>query len=126
MIVTEERIQQGLDEARITLENDCLYELTDSGFGKSVNIPNFRKKIEIHRIEGENRVSYLCGKRKSINKKKLTFTDSYSGCLRRTIRASELIDAIWLECNKYAIIEKLKSSRNVQLYKKVMEALADA
>ena len=33
MIVTEERIQQGLDEARITLENDCLYELTDSGFG---------------------------------------------------------------------------------------------
>lgn len=125
MIVTEERIQQGLDEARITLENDYLYELTDSGFGKSVNIPNFRKKIEIHRIEGENRVSYLCGKRTNINKKKLTFTDSYTGCLRRTIRASELIDAIWLECNKYAIIEKLKSSRNVQLYKKVMEALAD-
>lgn len=126
MIVTEERIQQGLDEARITLENDCLYELTDSGFGKSVNIPNFRKKIEIHRIEGENRVSYLCGKRTNINKKKLTFTDSYTGCLRRTIRASELIEAIWLECNKYTIIEKLKSSRNVQLYKKVMEALADA
>lgn len=126
MIVTEERIQQGLDEARITLENDCLYELTDSGFGKSVNIPNFRKKIEIHRIEGENRVSYLCGKRTNINKKKLTFTDSYTGCLRRTIRASELIEAIWLECNKYAIIEKLKSSRNVQLYKKVMEALEDA
>ena len=125
MIVTEEQIQQGLDEARITLENNCLYELTDSGFGKSVNIPNFRKKIEIHRIEGENRVSYLCGKGKNINKKKLTFTDSYTGCLRRTIRASELIDAIWLECNKYAIIEKLRSSRNVQLYKKVMEALAD-
>ena len=125
MIVTEDQIQQGLDEARITLENNCLYELTDSGFGKSLNIPNFRKKIEIHHIEGENRVSYLCGKRKNINKKKLTFTDSYTGCLRRTIRASELIDAIWLECNKYAIIEKLRSSRNVQLYKKVMEALAD-
>ena len=125
MIVTEERIQQGLDEARIALKDDCLYELTDSGFGKSLNIPNFRKKIEIHRIEGENRVSYLCGKGKNINKKKLTFTDSYTGCLRRATRASELIDAIWLECNKYVIIEKLKSSRNVQLYKKVMEALAD-
>ena len=125
MIVTEEQIQQGLDEARIALKDDCLYELTDSGFGKSVNIPNFRKKIEIHHIEGENRVSYLCGKRTNINKKKLTFTDSYTGCLRRTIRASELIDAIGLECNKYAIIEKLQSSRNAQLYKKVMEALAD-
>ena len=125
MIVTEEQIQQGLDEARIILKDDCLYELTNSGFGKSVNIPNFRKKIEIHRIEGENRVSYLCGNRKNINKKKLTFTDSYTGCLRRTIRASELLDAIWLECNKYTIIEKLKSSRNVQLYKKIMEAIAD-
>ena len=66
MIVTEEQIQQGLDEARIALKDDCLYELTDSGFGKSVNIPKFRKKIEIHRIEGENKVSYLCGKRKNI------------------------------------------------------------
>ena len=125
MIVTEEQIQQGLDEARIALKDDCLYELTDSGFGKSVNIPNFRKKIEVHRIEGENRVSYLCGKRTKINKEKLTFTDSYTGCLRRTIRASELIEAIWLECNKRTIIEKLKSSKNVQLYKKVMEAIVD-
>ena len=126
MIVTEEQIQQSLDEAKIALKDDCLYELTDSGFGKSVNIPNFRKKIEIHHIEGENRVSYLCGKKKSINKKKLTFTDSYTGCLRSTMRASELIDAIWLECNKYTIIEKLKSSKNAQLYKKVTEVLIDA
>jgi hypothetical protein len=125
MIVTEEQIQQGLNKARITLENNCLYELTDSGFGKSVNIPNFRKKIEIHRIEGENRVSYLCGKRTNINTKKLTFTDSYTGCLRRTVRASELIDAIWLECNKYTIIGKLKSSRNVQLYKSIVQRLEE-
>ena len=121
MIVTEEQIQQGLDEARIALKDDCLYELTDSGFGKSVNIPNFRKKIEIHHIEGENKVSYLCGNRKNINKKKLTFTDSYTGCLRRTIRASELIDAIWLECNRHIIIEKLRSSRNVFLFKSIVQ-----
>ena len=125
MIVTEEQIQQGLDEAGIILEKDCLYELIESGFGKSVNIPNFRKKIEIHRIEGENKVSYLCGKTKNINKKKLTFTDNYTGCLRRTIRASELIDAIWLDCNKFTIIEKLRSSRNVPLFKSIVQHLEE-
>jgi hypothetical protein len=38
MIVTEEQVQQGLDEAGIALEDDCLYELAESGFVKSVNI----------------------------------------------------------------------------------------
>ena len=103
-IVTEEQIRKALEEAGIEIKESCFYELDDGGFGKVINLPRFRTRLQIHEIDGETKVSYICGINK-INKKKLTYTDRYTGCLHWVVRPENLVDAMWLDCNKFTIIE---------------------
>lgn len=121
-IVTEEQIRKALEEAGIEVKENCFYELDNSGFGKAINLPRFRTRLQIHKINGETKVSYVCGINK-INKKKLTYTDRYTGCIHWVVKPENLIDAVWLECNKYTIIENLRFCRNIDLFKEIVKEL---
>lgn len=121
-IVTEEQIHDALAEAGICIKDICLYELSNSGFGASLNLPRFRVKIQSYRIDSENKVSYICGTKK-VNKKKLYYTDRYTGCMQHVVKAEDLVNAIWLECNKFTIIDALRCSRNIGLYKRIAKEL---
>ena len=122
-ITTEEQIQEALKVAGITIDDDCFYEISSSSFGKVLELPKFRSRIQKYKIEGETRVSYICGIKK-INKKNLTYTDRYTGCTERVIWGKDLIEAIWLCCNKYSILEELRISNNVTLYKELYAKLS--
>ena len=119
-IVTEEQIRKALEEAAIEIKENCFYELDDGGFGKAINLPRFRTRLRVHEIDGETKVSYICGINK-INKKKLSYTDRYTGCIHFVTRPENLIDNIWLECNKSTIIENLRFCRNVDLFKRIVK-----
>lgn len=121
-IVTEEQIKKALKEAGIEIKENCFYELDNSGFGKVVNLPRFRTRLQIHEIDGETKVSYICGMNK-INKKKLTYTDRYTGCTNWVVKPENLIDAMWLDCNKFTVIENLGACKNVDLFKKIAKEL---
>lgn len=123
-IVTEEQIKKALEEAGIEIKENCFYELDNSGFGKAINLPRFRTKLQIHKINGETKVSYVCGINK-INKKNLSYTDRYTGCIHFVARSENLIDNIWLECNKFTIIENLRFCRNVDLFKRIVKELEE-
>ena len=123
-IVTEEQIRKALEEAGIEIKENCFYELDNGGFGKVINLPRFRTRLQIHEIDGETKVSYICGINK-INKKKLSYTDRYTGCLHWVVKPENLIDAIWLECNKFTVIDALRCSRNTDLYKKIVKELEE-
>ena len=120
--VTEEQIHDALAEAGFCITSTCLYELSNSGFGKALNLPRFRVKIQSYRIDSENKVSYICGTKK-VNKKKLYYTDRYTGCIQYVVKAEDLVNAIWLECNKFTIIDALRCSRNIGLYKRIAKEL---
>ena len=121
-IVTEEQIKKALEEARIEIKENCFYELDDGGFGRVINLPRFHTRLQIHEIEDETKVSYICGINK-INKKKLSYTDRYTGCLHWVIKPGNLRDAIWLNCNKFTIIENLRTCKNVDLFKRILKEL---
>ena len=121
-ITTEEQIQEALKVAGITIDNDCFYEISSSSFGKALELPEFRFRIQKYKIEGETRASYICGIKK-INKKNLNYTDRYTGCTERVIWGKDLIGAIWLCCNKFSILEELRISNSVALYKELFERL---
>lgn len=121
-IVTEEQIKKALEEAGIEIKENCFYELDNGGFGKAINLPRFRTRLQIHEINGETKVSYICGINK-INKKKLSYTDRYTGCLHWVVKPENLVDAIWLDCNKFTIIDALRCSRNIGLYKRIAKEL---
>ena len=123
-IVTEEQIEQALRESGMTVSNDYFYEVSASGFGMSLNLPRFRDRIQKYKIDGETKVSYVCGTKK-INKKKLTYVDSYTGCTQRVVRGEDLISAIWMKCNKLTIIEMLRFVNDVDLYKELFERLKE-
>ena len=120
-IVTEEQIRKALKEAGIEIKENCFYELDDGGFGKVINLPRFRTRLKIHEIDDETKVSYICG----INKKKLSYTDRYTGCLHWVVKPENLINAIWLDCNKFTIIENLRACKNVDLFKRMLKELGD-
>ena len=119
-IVTEEQIRKALEEAGIEIKENCFYELDNGGFGRIINLPRFRVRLQVHEIDDETKVSYVCGINK-INKKKLSYTDRYTGCIHFVTRSENLIDNIWLECNKSTIIENLRFCRNVDLFKRVVK-----
>lgn len=121
-VVTEEQIKKALEEAGIEIKENCFYELDDGGFGRAINLPRFRTRLRIHEIDDETKVSYVCGINK-INKKKLSYTDRYTGCIHFVARPENLIDNIWLECNKSTIIENLRFCRNVDLFKRIVKEL---
>jgi hypothetical protein len=121
-IVTEEQIKKALEEACIEIRENCFYELDDGGFGKAINLPRFRTRLRVHEIDGETKVSYVCGMNK-INKKKLSYTDRYTGCIHFVTRPENLIDNIWLMCNKSMIIENLRFCRNVDLFKEIAKEI---
>ena len=121
-IVTEEQIKKALKEAGIEIKENCFYELGDDGFGKVINLPRFRTRLQIHEIKDETKVSYISGINK-INKKKLSYTDRYTGCIHFVMRPKNLIDNIWLECNKFTIIENLRFCRNADLFKRVLKEI---
>lgn len=121
-IVTEEQIKKALKEAGIEIKENCFYELDNSGFGKAINLPRFRTRLQIHKINGETKVSYVCGINK-INKKKLTYTDRYTGCLHWVVKPENLIDYMWLDCNKFTVIENLRACKSVDLFKKIAKEL---
>ena len=73
-IVTEEQIKKALEEAGIEIKENCFYELDDGGFGKVINLPRFRTRLQIHEIDGETKVSYICGINKINKKTKIPFT----------------------------------------------------
>lgn len=119
-IVTEEQIRKALEEAGIEIKENCFYELDDGGFGKVINLPRFHTRLRVHEIDGETKVSYICGINK-INKKKLSYTDRYTGCIHFVTRPENLTDNIWLMCNKPMIIENLRFCRNVDLFKEIVK-----
>ena len=123
-IVTEEQIKKALEEAGIEIKENCFYELDDGGFGKAINLSRFRARLQIHEIDDETKVSYICGINK-INKKKLSYTDRYTSCIHFVTRPENLIDNIWLECNKSTIIENLRFCRNVDLFKAIVKELEE-
>ena len=119
-IVTEEQIKKSLEEAGIEIKENCFYELDDGGFGRVINFPRSRTRLRIHEIDGETKVSYICGINK-INKKKLSYTDKYTGCLHWVVKPENLIDAMWLYCNKFTVIENLRTCRNIDLFKRILK-----
>jgi hypothetical protein len=123
-IVTEEQIKKALEEAGIEIKENCFYELDDVGFGKVINFPRSRTRLRIHEIDGETKVSYICGINK-INKKKLTYTDRYTGCLHWVVKPENLIDAMWLDCNKFTVIENLRACKNADLFKRIAKELEE-
>ena len=123
-IVTEEQIKKALGEANVEIKENCFYELDDGGFGKVINLPRFRTRLRIHEIEDETKVSYICGMNK-INKKQLSYTDRHTGCIHFVTRPENLIDNIWLECNKFTIIENLRFCRNVDLFKRIVKEIQE-
>ena len=123
-IVTEEQIRKALEEADIEIKENCFYELDDGGFGKVINLPRFRTRLQIHEIDGETKVSYICGINK-INKKKLTYTDRYTSCLHWVVKPENLIDAMWLDCNKFTVIENLRACKNADLFKRIVKELEE-
>ena len=123
-IVTEEQIKKALEEAGIEIKENCFYELDDGGFGKVINFPRSRTGLRIHEIDGETEVSYICGINK-INKKKLSYTDKYTGCMHWVVKPENLIDVMWLYCNKFTIIEDLRLCWNVDLFKRILKELEE-
>ena len=123
-IVTEEQIRKALKEAGIEIKENCFYELDDGGFGRVINLPRFRVRLQVHEIDDETRVSYVCGTNK-INKKKLAYIDRHTGCIHFVTRPENLIDNVWLECNKSMIIENLRFCRNVDLFKEIAKELQE-
>lgn len=123
-IVTEEQIKKALEEAGIEIKENCFYELDDGGFGKVINLPRFRTRLQIHEIDGETKVSYICGMNK-VNKKKLTYTDRYTGCLHWVVKPENLISAMWLDCNKFTVIENLRACKNADLFKRILKELEE-
>ena len=121
-IVTEEQIKKALDEAGIKVEENCFYELSSSGFGKVLNLERFRVKILCHKVDSETRVSWVCGSVK-INKKTLSYVDRYTGCTQWVVASKDLVKAIWMECNKYTIIDALRQSKDFNLYKELGERI---
>ena len=69
-------------------------------------------------------MSYECGTHK-VNKKKLTYTHRYTGCMHWVIPYNRVIDAIWMACNKFTIIDLLRTSRDVDLYRNIYEYLKE-
>ena len=123
-IVTEEQIRKALEEAGIEIKENCFYELDNGGFGKIINLPRFRPRLQIHEIDGETKVSYICGINK-INKKKLSYTDKYTGCMHWVVKPENLIDAMWLYCNKFTIIEDLRLCKDAGLFKRILKELEE-
>lgn len=123
-IVTEEQIKKALGEAGIEIKESCFYELDDGGFGKVINFPRSRTRLRIHEIDGETKVSYICGINK-INKKKLSYTDKYTGCLHWVVKSENLIDAMWLYCNKFTVIENLRACKDAGLFKRILKELEE-
>lgn len=123
-LITEEQIKEALEKANITLSNEYIYEITTSGFGKVLDLPRLTGKLCYCKIEGETRVSYICGE-KRINKKTYTYTDRYTGCIEKCTPSETLVQSIWLNCNKHAIIDELRYSRNYTLFKKIYGELID-
>lgn len=123
-IVAEEQIRKALEEAGIEIKENCFYELDDGGFGKVINFPRSRTRLRIHEIDGETKVSYICGINK-INKKKLSYTDKYTGCLHWVVKSENLIDAMWLYCNKFTVIENLRACKDAGLFKRILKELEE-
>ena len=123
-IVTEEQIRKALEEDGIEIKENCFYELDDGGFGKVINFPRSRTRLRIHEIDGETKVSYICGVNK-INKKKLSYTDKYTGCLHWVVKSENLIDAMWLYCNKFTVIENLRACKDAGLFKRILKELEE-
>ena len=123
-IVTEEQIRKALKEAGVEIKENCFYELDDGGFGKVINLPRFRTRLKIHEIDGETKVSYICDINK-INKKKLSYIDRYTGCPHWVVKPENLINALWLDCNKFTIIENLRACKDVALFKRILKELEE-
>lgn len=123
-IVTEEQIRKALEEDGIEIKENCFYELDDGGFGKVINFPRSRTRLRIHEIDGETKVSYICGVNK-INKKKLSYIDKYTGCLHWVVKSENLIDAMWLYCNKFTVIENLRACKDAGLFKRILKELEE-
>lgn len=121
-IVTEEQIHDALAEAGICIKDICLYELSNSGFGKSLNLPRFRVKIQSYRIDSENKVSYICGTKK-VNKKKLYYTDRYTGCIQYVVKAEDLVNAIWIRLNAGIIATEVQTCKDFDKLVKIQEVL---
>lgn len=121
-IITEEQISEALKSAGFAVLSDDIYEITTRGFGTRLDLPNFRAKILHHRVEGETKVSYVSHGIK-INKKTLQYTDRYSGCVEKCCWGKDLVKEIWMDCNRYQIIENLRFNNDYELYKKLAEVL---
>ena len=79
-------------------------------------------KILCHKVDSETRVSWVCGSVK-INKKTLSYVDRYTGCTQWVVVSKDLVKAIWMECNKYTIIDALRQSKDFNLYKELGERI---
>ena len=122
-LVTKEQITRALEQAQFKNEDGYIYEISSRSFGVNLNLPRFREKLLKYKITGETRVSWVCNEKK-VNKKTLIYTDKYSGCMKRCILPENLVEEIWLECNKWQIIDLLKSSRDYNLYKDIYTRLS--
>lgn len=66
------------------------------------------------------------GRQLKVNKKTLLGTPNYSGISEQFFLSEEdAKDFLWLHNNKYEIIEKLKRSNSIKIFKYISEQLGD-
>jgi hypothetical protein len=55
----------------------------------------------------------------------LTYTDRYTGCPHWVVKPENLIDAMWLDCNKFTVIENLRACKDAGLFKRIVKELEE-
>ena len=78
--------------------------------------------VKFHKIVEETKVSYVTNYGHKINKKTLKYTSN--GILKRVyLTYDDLLKALWVDVNKYPLLEKLRSSNDYDLYQYIYERL---
>lgn len=87
-------------------------------------------EVVAENVIGETNRSYIIefgyNKEIRVNKKTLLGTPDYSGISEQFfLSEQDAKEYLWLDNNKYKILEKLRNSKDIKLYKYISEQLGD-
>lgn len=105
-----------------TADTKVLYEITNTRYNSQYSIPETNVCIKVHRITSETKVSYVTFLNKKINKKSFKYNED--GLIHQTYPTfDELVKAVFVEINKYKLIEQLRLSKDFDLYKSIYDRI---
>lgn len=105
-----------------TADTKVLYEITNTRYNSQYSIPETSVCIKVHRITSETKVSYVTFLNKKVNKKSFKYTED--GLIHQTYPTlDELVKAVFVEINKYKLIEQLRLSKDFDLYKSIYDRI---